>query len=245
MRTILITGVNSNMGKHVAKELSKDYKIIGMGRTNPNIKKIRFIKFDLRRSIPKTKVDVVIHLASLTRICETNPELAYEVNVDGTRKLIKSVGNAKFIYISTGSVYGFSNKILSEEDIPKPHNVYANTKYNAELLLKNHKNYCILRLFAPYGLPMKEKSAINRTAYNINKIIKINPIHIFDFVRLLKIIIEKDNLEKVYNVAGEEVVGTKNKNSKDMIADISRLKTIGFKQKIYLKEGLKEVLKWK
>ena len=94
------------------------------------------------------KVEKVIHLAAMTGIpeCENNKAEAYDVNVNGTRRLLKAAsksGNVKhFIYVSTACVFPGNdvNSIENEDNTPDPKNYYSLTKLMAEEIVKTYNS---------------------------------------------------------------------------------------------------------
>jgi len=93
-----------------------------------------------RSTFPDEIFDMIIHLASL--ITHRQPHRAddlYDVNVQGTRNLLKAYSQAKMVYISTTDVL---RDQLSE---------YAKTKLEAEKFVQNHKDYLIIRLPSVFG----------------------------------------------------------------------------------------------
>lgn len=88
-------------------------------------------------TITRGKPDVVLHLAAVTDVdlCETDPDLAYRVNTQGTANLsaaCRQVG-ARLVYVSTGAVFGRPEwRRFTEQDIPQPVSVYARTKLDGE-----------------------------------------------------------------------------------------------------------------
>lgn len=82
-------------------------------------------------------VDHVVHLAALTQVdrCEVEPELAYQINVVGTRNVVRAAtaSRARVILLSTDYVFdGRSRSPYKEEDERNPLNVYGVTKAEAE-----------------------------------------------------------------------------------------------------------------
>lgn len=82
--------------------------------------------------------EIVFHLAALSSValCNSQPELAKEMNVRGTLLCLYEAamaGARKFILSSSASVYGNHGDTALVEDIqPKPESVYAHTKLEAE-----------------------------------------------------------------------------------------------------------------
>src|SRR4030067_3246566 len=72
METVLITGINGFLGSHIAKRLSKNYKIIGLEYSLENLFRIEGFSFPVylsdNKSIEKIfddyHVDIIIHTAT-------------------------------------------------------------------------------------------------------------------------------------------------------------------------------------
>ncbi|MGQ9806845.1 MAG: SDR family oxidoreductase [Chlorobiales bacterium] len=94
--------------------------------------------------------NIIIHTAAQTEtaFCEWNRNAAKSLNIDATKTLatLAEMFDARFIFISTDLVFDGTKGNYSEEDAPNPLSYYAETKLEAELLLKHLVgNYVILR----------------------------------------------------------------------------------------------------
>jgi nucleoside-diphosphate-sugar epimerase len=105
--------------------------------------------------------DAVIHLAAIVgdAACEKQKELAQEVNCDATAMLAdvaQGCGVRRFIFASSCSVYGVSDRILDETSAVNPLSVYARTKVDSELRLLAAKSVAfaptVLRLGTLFGV---------------------------------------------------------------------------------------------
>ena len=81
--------------------------------------------------------DVIIHLAAIVGESKVidNYELAQKINVQGTDNLaiqIAKLEGVRFIYVSTGHVYGPANEPRKEIHDTNPQSLYAKTKYEGE-----------------------------------------------------------------------------------------------------------------
>ncbi len=108
----------------------------------------------------KIKPDIVIHTTAITNVdlCETNKELARDVNITGTSNIINSCikNKCKLVYISTSFVFDGSKNKYSEEDSTNPATYYGFTKEKGEkLVINSGLPFLILRTDLPYGI--KEK----------------------------------------------------------------------------------------
>ena len=80
------------------------------------------------------QADAVIHLAGIVGYpaCNKEPDTAYTVNVEGTKRVVDASSDKKFIYASTGSVYGELETICTEESTTNPLSTYSEYKLIGE-----------------------------------------------------------------------------------------------------------------
>jgi nucleoside-diphosphate-sugar epimerase len=97
--------------------------------------------------------DSVIHLAGIIGFpaCNAQPDLAYRINVEGTKRVIDASAGKKFVYASTGSVYGELNSVCTEEVDANPLSTYAEYKLKGEEYLAG-SNAVILRPATAFGV---------------------------------------------------------------------------------------------
>jgi nucleoside-diphosphate-sugar epimerase len=105
--------------------------------------RFEFVKGDVRDAETRTRalegVSAVVHLAAIVGdpACARQPEVAREVNLEGTRSLLTDAEHAgveRFLFASTCSNYGrMDNGDLADETVElKPVSLYAETKVEAE-----------------------------------------------------------------------------------------------------------------
>ena len=117
-----------------------------------------FIRGDIRNFESLKKAveghDIVIHLAAIVGFpaCRMNPEMAKDVNVQGTINLIEACSpDQPILYGSTGSNYGVVTDICTEETPLNPLSLYGETKTEAELLLMERGNVVAYRFATAFG----------------------------------------------------------------------------------------------
>lgn len=151
MTTILVTGASGFIGSALVKQLVWcNYQVRATVRTPQKRHDVSYIV--VGEIVTETDwmsalegVDVVVHLAARVHVMREsaqNPLAEFrKVNVEGTRRLVESAtlaGVKRFIYISSIGVSGdLSNSPLRENDKTRPHNAYAQSKLEAELVLKD------------------------------------------------------------------------------------------------------------
>jgi len=114
------------------------------------------IKNEVEKAFKISQPDVVIHAAALTNVdkCELEKELAWKINVNGTKNIaqLSKKYNSFLIYISTDYVFDGLKGLYSEEDEPNPINYYGLTKLKGEEEVQNTlEDYCIARASVIYG----------------------------------------------------------------------------------------------
>lgn len=175
--TALVTGAAGFVGSHLVDALiAKNVRVIGFddfsqgnkGNLTQAIanKAFQLIEGDIR-DYPTLErycrnVDVVFHLAAVTRVAESieNPRKYLDINTLGTLNVLIAALKAdvkRLIFASTAAVYGEQSQIPVPENVPlNPISPYGVTKVAGELLCQTisaNKDLetVILRFFNIYG----------------------------------------------------------------------------------------------
>jgi len=159
-KTILVTGGMGYVGcVLVPKILQKKYKVIVVDtmwyqddalNNVKNNKSLEIIKGDIRDKNLMNKLtkksDIVVHLASISNdpSFDLNPKLGKQVNYDAVKNIVEASKNndvERFIYASTGAVYGVKDDPDVTEDLPlEPLTDYAKYKALGEKILFDEIN---------------------------------------------------------------------------------------------------------
>ena len=117
------------------------------------------VKFDLldangiRDTIERMRPDVIVHSAALTDVdrCEREKDLAYKINVEGTRAIAEAARKAGsyLVYISTDYVFDGQRGLYREEEETNPVSYYGLSKLLGEQFCLNQG--CIARTCVIYG----------------------------------------------------------------------------------------------
>lgn len=158
---ILVTGSEGFLGKVLVRELeNQSHQVI---RYDISLGKDILDSQQLYEDL--TNADVCIHLAAVADlyIAENNPQLAKEVNIDATRKILEVAEelDVRILFASTVCAYGNNGVEICTEHSPlAPTEVYAQSKAAAEELFKEKlNNHSILRLATFYGPNMRSSLA--------------------------------------------------------------------------------------
>ena len=181
----------------------------------------------------------VIHLANIANdpSVELDQTLSWEVNVLAAKNLIEKSINAgvkKFIYASSGSVYGVKNEMRVTEDLDLvPISAYNKTKMICERLLLSYKDKIEVYIVRPAtvcGLSPRMRFDVSVNLLTLqalkNKEItimggsQIRPnIHINDMIGVYEHILTNDIEQGIYNAGFENIsildLGKKIKNKID------------------------------
>lgn len=231
-KKILITGGCGYVGTLLSEYLvNKNYHVtsIDLMWFGNYLKKTRNLvtkkkDFSELKNSDFKNIDTVIHLANIANDPSgtVNPSLTWDVNVIKSQKLLeKCIKNKvkKFIYASSGSVYGINKKKKVTEDLPLvPISEYNKSKMIFEKILFSYKTkmkiYCIRPATVCGVSPrMRWDISVNILTLNAlkNKIITVfggnqtRPnIHIMDLVRIYDFFLSKKKIpEGIYNAAFE------------------------------------------
>jgi len=95
------------------------------------------------------KPDVIIHTAGLTNVdnCEVNKELAYNINVEGTRRVAFAARKLDCFLVGISTDYVFPGRdggLYKEEDKTHPINYYGYTKLVGENFCSSVARSCVI-----------------------------------------------------------------------------------------------------
>jgi UDP-glucose 4-epimerase len=181
----LVTGGTGFVGSNIVMTLAKKgHSVICLdlaapsplvkGYLDPWLSQMTFVQGDIldQENIARAAasgVDKIVHAAVFTGIL---PEIErersrsiVEINLMGTTNLLelaRTMSVDRFVYVSSGSVYGDDaglDEVLHEDAPPNPRSLYAIGKYTSELLTRRYGELhgfqtANVRLGGPYG-PME------------------------------------------------------------------------------------------
>jgi UDP-glucuronate 4-epimerase len=193
---ILLTGAAGFIASHFAERLLAEGRaVVGLDSFDdfydPNIKErnlsvardhedFTLFRGDIRdpellNSLPDG-IDTIVHIAARAgvRPSISDPVLYYDVNVNGTLRLLELArerGIRRFVFASSSSVYGNQGTVPFSEDhrVDNPISPYAATKKAGELMAHAYSHLygmtCLcLRFFTVYGPRQRPDLAIHKFA---------------------------------------------------------------------------------
>lgn len=230
---ILVTGGCGYIGTPLIQSLLKqNHKITCIdnqwfGCYLQKHKNLRIIKKDIRDLKDKyfKNVDTVIHLANIANdpAVKLLPTLSWDVNVLASYKLINQCVNnkvKKFIYASSGSVYGIKKEKKVTENLSLlPISTYNKTKMISERVLMSFKDKIVVNCIRPAtvcGLSPRMRfdisvNLLTLAAVKENKIKVLGGnqtrpnINIKDMVRVYEFFLKKNIKSGYYNAGFENM----------------------------------------
>ena len=261
MKTILISGGGGYLGTQLSQFLLKKHKVIIFDKfyfpwilkNKKKIKNNNNLSF-IRKNISSAKlsdfkgVDIVCDLNGISNdpSSELNPKHTWKLNFNDRvnfAKLSKQAKIKRYIFNSTCSVYGFSNKKVFESGAKRPISTYAKANLKAESFIykMRDKNFKVnsLRNSTLYGFSnsMRLDLVINIFVLNILKKKEITIdgdgnqyrpfISVNDVCKIYDLLIEKDKLPSFIT---------------NIVSFNSKIKDIAFKICKILKSSKKNII---
>jgi len=230
---VLVTGACGYKGHVlVPKLIARGYEVIAydlewFGNFLEPHKNLLSIKGDVRDVdlIPLDGVDCIIHLSSIANdpCGDLNPKLTWEVSALATMQLAdkaKRSGVKRFIYASSGSVYGVKDEPHVTEELElKPISEYNKTKMVGERVLLSYREDMTVQIVRPatvcgYSPRMRLDVSVNlltMQALSKGRILvfggeQVRPnIHIDDITDVYLHMIDHHEITGVYNAGFENI----------------------------------------
>ena len=156
---ILVTGGAGFIGTNLVKRLTDIGEAVTiidtkLPKDTCGIQNMHIVLGDIRDSelvdetFRKGNFDVVIHLASVSRVidAEQNPELCKDVGLNGTRNILDAAekyGMPNIIYGSSREVYGEPSELPVKESYGiHPINIYGEVKAECEDMVRSYQEKC-------------------------------------------------------------------------------------------------------
>jgi dTDP-4-dehydrorhamnose reductase len=156
------------------------------------------------------KPEIVVHAGAISNVdkCEENKELAWTINVEGTKHIaeLSRKHKAFLIFVSTDYVFSGKKGMYTETDETKPINYYGKTKLEAEKIVRDlMSEWCIARPSVIYGsVPAAGK--INFALWVLEKL---------------------RNCEKINIITDQIISPTFNTNLAEMILEVAQRRLTG------------------
>ena len=273
---ILVTGINGFLGSFLALSLRQKHQLIGISRVSEVANNISIYNSGNLSEI-QINPDIIIICHAAISSGNTQPDTAtlFNDNVLFTEKITTQFPKAKYIYISSASIYNTNDYSVSELSFSKPANNYAMSKYWGELIIQRSLACAIIRLSSLYGIGMKENTLIpNYVNQAICKgiievwgagIRKQNYFHVDDAVELVNAVILNDqwskemylgtDISEYSNLQIAEIIAAET-NAKIVFKNTDLSASINFDNKVTrdslnwkpattISKGLKQYIEWK
>jgi dTDP-4-dehydrorhamnose reductase len=164
---ILYTGSNGLLGQKISAATTSysNHAFLATARGENrtiNLGTAKYASMDITNAeevmkvVREFKPDVIIHGAAMTHVdqCEQNKELAYQLNVKGTKNMAdaaKKIG-AHLVHISTDFIFDGKEGPYDENGTPNPLSYYGETKLEAERIVQQLEHWSILRTVLVIGM---------------------------------------------------------------------------------------------
>ncbi|NQX42354.1 dTDP-4-dehydrorhamnose reductase [Pedobacter steynii] len=231
MKTILVTGSNGLTGQKITERVlaTKDFNLIATSRGEnrfPVKEGYVYAEMDILNPanvtevVAKYKPDAIIHTAAMTNVdtCESQKELAHELNVAAVETLIQVCKqfDVQLIHLSTDFIFDGANGPYDEVAPACPLSYYGQTKLAAEnAIIAAGGKWAILRTIIVYGI-VSDMSRSNIVLWAKGALEKGEPINVVndqwrmptlaeDLADCCLLAVSK-NAQGVYNASGKDMM---------------------------------------
>ncbi len=186
---IAITGANGMLGASLCSLYHHNHVVYAIHRNRAALAPCSLVlNCDLKDAtslgagLTKFKPDIVIHCAARVdlEICEGDPELAYQANVEVTENVVLACPDeAALVYISTDQVYGNNPDHSESRADLEPLNVYGKTKLEGEQVVLRRDSQAFVIRTNIFGSSTKP-GQINSTEWMLDALKRQEAITLFN-----------------------------------------------------------------
>jgi len=230
---VLVTGACGYKGNVlVPKLLAAGHEVVAFdimwfGNDLGEHSKLRVVQGDVRQidSVPFKGVEAIIHLSSVANdpCSDLDPKLTWEISCLATMQLADRaarLGIRRFIYASSGSVYGLKSESQVTEELELvPLSEYNKTKMVAERVLLSYSDKMAVQIIRPatvcglsrrmrfdVSVNMLTMQALSRGEITVLGGDQTRPnIHIDDITDLYLFLLERPEVVGVFNAGFENL----------------------------------------
>ncbi|MDX1377717.1 MAG: SDR family oxidoreductase [Anaerolineales bacterium] len=220
---LLITGASGLLGINLALEAMGDHEVIGIDRGRLKSAPFRVLNADflqennINSTVESINPDWLINCAAMANLdeCEKHPKQAKTLNADFPKELatICAHQNIKFVHLSTDAVFDGTKEVAyTEEDVPNPQSVYAQTKLEGEKAVQEANPGAIIARVNFFGWSLGGKRSLGeffvnnlskgRNVYGFTDV-TFCPMWVNHLAQTLIAMLEKD-LHGLYHVVGSQ-----------------------------------------
>jgi dTDP-4-dehydrorhamnose reductase len=196
---ILIFGATGLLGNALMREWASDQQVIGLGSKEVDIRSAEQVERVVKQHAPEW----IVLAAAYADVdgCETNRDLAWDVNCKGAVNVVQAAkqSRARVIFLSTDYVFDGTKRMPYEIGDPRAARaVYGKTKAEAEeRILELMPECCVLRTSWVFGMGGKcfpdtiLKHAATRSELEVVDDQRGCPTYTVDLARTIRLLIEK------------------------------------------------------
>ena len=202
------------MGYDLTRVLGQDYNLVALNRQALDITNNQAVMAIMAKEKPEFVINATAY--NKVELAETEKDLAFNVNSTAVGNLAKASAKegAIFIHVSTDYVFDGSKEFFEESDIPRPLNVYGQSKLAGEELVKaTSEKYYLIRTSAVFGVKQgKQKMnfvdrmvSLARQGQSL-KVVNdqvTSPTYSLDLAYKIKELIEKPGSFGIYHITNQ------------------------------------------
>lgn len=160
---ILLLGATGKMGQALAGAFRAEYELVCPTRPEFDATDFGKVADVVQRHRPAVVINTVAHLG--IEPSEDDPSMAFRLNALYPRLLAELSRTEDFllVHFSTDAVFSDRESFYTEDDVPRPVNVYGMTKYAGDLFVQEYASrYYIARISVLFGETNKRTQFVDK-----------------------------------------------------------------------------------